>query len=72
MDATLINLTVISMNYSLWKAMINPDAADVAMEVAVIENAFRAEHDLMCDSHPNVVRVRHHFCMLPLQVQTSS
>ena len=44
------------------KAMINPHAVDVAMEDAAIENLFRAEYDLPCRPHPNVVRVLHHFC----------
>ena len=53
-----------AVNYVM-KAMINPyDVSDqhVIMEDAEIEERFRAEYDLPCHPHPNVVRVLHHFC----------
>ena len=56
-----IKSTCVSVNYVM-KAMINPHAVDVAMEDAVIEDLFRAEYDLPCRPHPNVVRILHHFC----------
>ena len=49
------------MNYVM-KAVFNPHAVDVAMEDAAINDLFRAEYDLPCRPHPNVVRVLHHFC----------
>ena len=52
----------ISVNHYVLKAMINPHAVYVAMEDAAIENMFRAEYDLPCRPHPNVMRVLHHFC----------
>ena len=51
----------IAVNYVL-KAMINPHAVDQAMEDAALEEMFRAEYDLPCRPHPNIVRVLHHFC----------
>ena len=47
------------------KAMINPyDAFEdsAAMGDAQIKELFRAEYDLPCCPHPNIVRVLHHFC----------
>ena len=47
------------------KAMINPydvSNEDAVMEDAEIEALFKAEYDLPCGPHPNVVRVLHHFC----------
>ena len=52
----------VSVNQYVLKAMINPHAVYVAMEDAAIENMFRAEYDLPCRPHPNVMRVLHHFC----------
>jgi serine/threonine protein kinase len=42
--------------------MINPHAVEIGMEDAAIEKLFRAEYDLPCCPHPNVIRVLHHFC----------
>jgi hypothetical protein len=42
--------------------MINPYDEDVAMEDAEFENLFKSEYDLPCCSHPNVLRILHHFC----------
>ena len=47
------------------KAMLNPydvSDEDVGLGGAAIEDLFKAEYDLPCRPHPNVVRVLHHFC----------
>ena len=47
------------------KAMLNPydvSDEDVGLGGAAIEDLFKADYDLPCRPHPNVVRVLHHFC----------
>ena len=54
----------VSVNYVM-KAMLNPydvSDEDVGLGGAAIEDLFKAEYDLPCRPHPNVVRVLHHFC----------